>query len=259
MNRITEMADELATEVLSEAAETFFGQRKSLEEELEHFHRRASQLQEMGRRAEQLQNVLHGVLLSEHTVRDLYRTLELPEPKNVEFSSKEEIARHVSRQRAWTLHGRFYKLLAAVYSQMQPAVAEYMHGGYRTDPDHPKKKIAVIGCRELREWAERLNRNVNKLNTEQSPNEVLHFVKSLDGETCARERAAGASCEIGRDRGLLYTCIDFTALCLPDFPEYPPLARIAKKLRRFARTTCAESGRQVRVMFQELEPHWQGQ
>ncbi len=256
MNRLSHIADELATEVLSEAAETFFGQRKSLEDELEHFYTKAKQLDAIGKRALQMQSVLHCVLLEERIVRGFYRMLALPEPETVESASKEILARQVFKQRAWTLRGRFYKLLAAVYSGTQAAADEYLHGSYRDDPTHPKKKIAVIGYQKLMDWAETLNRNITKLNTEQSPNEVLSFVKALNDDACTAEKAAGGSCEIGRDRGMLYTCIDISALALPDLPEYPHPSAIQPKLRLFAAQTYAECRPQVQQLFQELAPLW---
>ncbi|SDB61256.1 hypothetical protein SAMN05660653_03183 [Desulfonatronum thiosulfatophilum] len=257
MNNISNLADEMATEILSEAADTFFGQRKSLEEHLVLFNSRVQQLEGVGKRARQMQGVLHGILLNETVTRDFYRTLDITEPESVESLPAELVARHVFRQRAWTLRGRFTKLLLTVYAQTQSVVDEYLYGSYRNDPEHPKRKIAVTGYKKLVEWADELNRNINKLNTEQSPNEVLHFVKGLDRQTCAMEKAAGAPCDMGRDRGMLFSCIDFASLDLPNLPEYPQLTKVEAQLRRFCGNTCDSCGPEVRALFKELGRYWQ--
>lgn len=246
----------MATEILTEAADTFFGQRKTLEENLARFNSRVEQLESVGKQALQMQGVLHGILLNETVTQEFYRTLELPEPETVESLPAELVARHVFRQRAWTLRGRFTKLLLTVYRQTQTTVDEYLYGSYRDDPEHPKRKIAVTGYNKLLEWADELNRNINKLNTEQSASEVLHFVKGLDRETCAMEKAAGASCEMGRDRGMLFSCIDVASLGLPNLPEYPRLQRVEPQLRRFAQDTCANCGPEVAALFKELGRYW---
>ncbi|PTN38129.1 hypothetical protein [Desulfonatronum sp. SC1] len=252
MNHIEQMADELATEVISEAAQTFFGQRKALEEEMDQFMTRSRQVQELGKRAIHVQNVLYGVLLDAESIQLFYADLGLPAPAHPSPAPREEIARQLSKPAAWTLRGRYSKLLLSAYSRTQAEVDAYLHGGYRDDPTHPKRKIAFSGYLRLVEWAEKLNRTITKLNTEQAPGEVLQFVKRLDARSCSMEKAAGASCEIGRDRGMLFTCIDFASLCLPVFPEYPPPDTVQKTIRQFAKTTCARREADVRELLRDM-------
>lgn len=252
MNHIEQMADELATEVISEAAQTFFGQRKALEEEMDRFTTRSRQVLELGKRVMGEQNILHGVLLDAETIRAFYAELGLPAPEHPAPASQEEIARRLSKPAAWTLHGRYSKLLLSAYTRTQAEVDAYLHGGYRDDPAHPKRKIAFSGYLKLVEWAEKLNKTITKLNTEQAPGEVLGFVKRLNGRSCEMEKAAGAACEIGRDRGMLYTCIDFASLCLPVFPEYPPPASVEKAIRQFAKRIRARHEPDVRELLRNL-------
>ncbi|WP_031388616.1 hypothetical protein [Desulfonatronum thiodismutans] len=253
MNHIEQMADELANEVISEAAQTFFGQRKTLEEELDRFMSRSRQVLELGKRVMDEQNVLHGVLLDAETIQAFYAAIGLPTPEYLSPAPRDEIARRLSKPTSWTLHGGYSKLLFSAYSRTQSEVDVYLHGGYRDDPTHPKRKIGFSGYRYLVEWAEKLNHTITKLNTEQSAGEVLQFVKRLDSRSCAMEKAAGASCEIGRDRGMLFTCIDFASLCLPVFPEYPPPATVQKDIQRFAKTTCARREPDVRELLRDLK------
>ena len=258
MHRISDMADDLATEVLNEAAETFFGQRKALEEELERFTARSRQVQEMAEQVFRARRVLHGVLLDRQTIDGFYGVLDLPGPEQVETATAEEIVRLVAKPGAWTLTGRYYKLLFSAYSRAHAEADAYLHGGYRDDPSHPKRKIAFSGYLKLADWAEQLNKTIAKLNTEQSPSEVLQFVKRLDVQSCAQEKAAGGSCEIGRDRGMLYQCIDFASLCLPVLPEYPRPDSVRGDIRKFAGEICARRRRDVRGLLRELGRAWGG-
>ena len=253
MSHIEQMADELANEVIAEAAQTFFGQRKTLEEEMDRFTARSRQVLELGKRGMSVQDDLHGVLLDAETIQAFYAALGLPAPEHPSPAPREEIARRISKPTAWTLHGRYSKLLFSAYSRTHAEVDVYLHGGYRDDPTNPKRKIAFSGYLQLVEWAEELNRTITKLNTEQAPGEVLQFVKRLDPRSCAMEKAAGGSCEIGRDRGMLFTCIDFASLCLPVFPEYPPPDTVQKTIRQFAKTTCARREPGVRELFRDME------
>ncbi len=252
MSHIEQMADELASEVISEAAQTFFGQRKALEEEMDRFTGRARQVLELGKQVIHVQNVLHGVLLDAETIQTFYADIGLPAPEHSTPAPREEIARRLSKPAAWTLHGRYSKLLLSAYSRTQAEVDAYLHGGYRDDPTHPKRKIAYSGYLKLVEWAEKLNQTITRLNTEQAPGEVLGFVKRLDPRSCEMEKAAGGACEIGRDRGMLYTCIDFASLCLPVFPEYPAPASVEKTIRQFAKRICARREPDVRKLLRDL-------
>ncbi|WP_045223018.1 hypothetical protein [Desulfonatronum thioautotrophicum] len=253
MSHIENMANELATEVISEAAETFFGQRKTLEEEMERFTIRARQVVELGEQVARIQNVLHAVLLDTPTIQEFYGLLNIPCPDKPEAAPARDIFQLLGKPSAWSLRGRYSKLLVSAYTRTHAEVDAYLHGGYRDDPAHPKRKIAYGGYLKIQDWAEKLNKTIAKLNTEQSPGEVLQFVKGLDATTCAMEKAAGASCDTGRDRGMLYTCVDFSALDLPAFPEYPPPARVQKDLQQFAKQVCSRRESTVRELLQELE------
>lgn len=253
MNQIEHMADELATEVISEAAQTFFGQRKDLDEELDRFTAKSRQLGELGARVILTQSVLNGVLLDFQNLQSFHDALGLPLPEHRDPAPPEEIARYVSIPTAWTLRGKYEKLLHSAYTRIQTEVDAYLHGGYRDDPANPKRKIAYGGYQKLASWAETLNQTIAKLNTEQSPGEVLQFVKGLDERTCAMEKASGASCNVGRDRGLLYACVDFSSLRLPVFPEYPPATAVQQDIREFSAKVCAEREADVRELLRMLQ------
>jgi hypothetical protein len=252
MSHISEMADELATEVLSEAAETFFGQRKDLESEIALFHKKAATLGEIGRKAILAQKIMHALLLEEPLIREFYQTLGLRPPACPDIADAREIAPHVSVPFAWTLRGRYRKLLFSSYTSMHCAIHEYLHGGYQNDPMDRRRKIAVFGYVKLLEWSQRINQKVKKMNTQQAPSEVLQFVKRLDVLACEMEQNIGASCDVNRDNGMLFSCVDFAALRLPTFDELPRPAEIRSRLRSFCKALFPGKASKIRGLLRDL-------
>lgn len=259
MNLISEMADDLAAEVLTEAASSFFGQRKSLDQELEFFGQRVQELQEVGQKAQQEQECLHGLMLDEDHAREFYAALRVPVPDCLKLALLREVAQVYPRPRGWTMSTRFYKLLTTGYGRCRRVVNRYIHGDYQTDPRNSRKKMVLMGYGQLVDWAHRLNSKVHKLNVEQAPSEVLSFVKALDVQGCAREQVAGASCEVDRNSGLLFQSIDMQALDLPVFPDYPSLAKAQPAIKRFAKRLRSQRSAELNAMLDELKRYWASQ
>ncbi len=253
MSHISEMADDLATEVLSEAAETFFGQRKDLESEIALFQQKAAALGEIGQKAILARKVMHAVLLEEAVIQDFYQALELQPTAGLDIADAREIALHVSMPFAWTLRGRYYKLLLSSYTSLYCAVQEYLHGGYRNDPVDPRRKIAVFGCVKLLEWSQRIDQKIKTMNTQQAPSEVLQFVKRLDVLGCEMEQNVGASCAVNRNNGMLFSCVDFASLGLPTCKELPPPAEVRSRLCSFCKALFPGKASKVRGLLRELD------
>lgn len=249
---ISDMADDLAAEVLSEAAETFFGQRKALESEIEIFHKKVEALRKVGERALLSQSIMHRVLVDQKVIQDFYSTLGVPAPELLRTATIPEVAAHVPRSFAWTLRGRFFKLLFKSYAAMHMVVEEYRHGGYKNDPADSRRKIAMFGYLKIRKWARQINEKVNTVNTQQAPSEVLRFVKGLDVQETEKEKCIGASCEVGRDKGMLFPCVDFEVLALPDFPELPSPTDACSRLQDLCKELLPGKAPQIRSLLREL-------
>jgi len=253
MSRISEMADDLATEVLSEAAGTFFGQRKDLESEIALFQQKSAALGKIGQKAIFARKVMHKLLIEEALIQEFYQALGLRTPACLDIADASETALHVSVPFAWTLRGRYCKLLFSSYASLHCAVQEYLHGGYRNDPVDPRRKIAVFGYVKLLEWSQRIDQKVKTMNTQQAPSEVLQFVKRLDVRGCEMEQSIGASCEVNRNSGMLFPCVDFASLRLPTFEELPPPAEVRSRLRSFCKALFPGKASEVRGLLRELD------
>ena len=252
MSNFSEMADDLAVEVLSEAAETFFGQRKELESEIEIFQQKVNVLDGIGRRFLQAQKCMHALLLNEQVMQSFYQTFGLQPPDRLDAAEVHELVSLVPGAFAFTLRGRYFKLLLRVYTCMYTTGKEYLHGGHRDDPADSRRKIAIFGYQKLKEWSRRINERIAVLNTEQAPSEVLQFVRGLDVQDCEKEKCIGASCEVDRDRGLLFPLMDFSSCGLPVITELPPPGDVRRGLRSFSRTVVSSRRDQIRALFREI-------
>lgn len=253
MRHFSEMADDLATEVLSEAAETFFGQRKDLETEIALFQQKAATLGEIGQKAILARKIMHAILLEETLIQEFYQALGLRPPASLDVADAREIALYVSMPFAWTLRGRYCKLLRLSYASLHSAVQEYLHGGYRSDPADSRRKIAVFGYVKLLEWSQRIDQKIKTMNTQQAPSEVLQFVKRLDVRGCEMEQSIGASCDVNRNNGMLFPCLDFASLNLPTFEELPPPAEVRSRLGSFCKKLFANWASEVRGLLRALD------
>ncbi len=251
-SHLENMANELASEVLSEAADTFFGQRKDLELEIDLFQRRITELGELGEKVNQAQKRLHAVLLEPAVARNFYQALNLPVPDNIEAAAVHELAPWISLPFAWSLRGKYCKILLASYAQFQKIAHDYMHGGYKDDMQEPRKKVARFGYLSLRAWAERINGKIRIMNREQAPSEILQFMKRLDVQGCEKEKCLGASCEVDRDSGLLYPEIDFPAFNLPVWPAMPPAQTAQRQVKHFCTLLFPDNRPKIRDLVQEL-------
>lgn len=251
-SHLDNMANELASEVLSEAADTFFGQRKDLELETDLFQQKIEELRELGTKVSRIQKRLHAVLLEPTVAKNFYHALDLPLPENIEAVAVHELAPWISLPFAWSLRGKYCKALLASYALFQKAAHDYMHGGYKDDTQHPHKKVARFGYLSLRSWAERLNGKIRIMNREQAPSEVLQFMKRLDVQGCEKEKSMGASCEVNRDSGLLYSRIDFSAFNLPFWPTMPPAQTAQQRIKHFCKLLFPDNRLKIRDLLTEL-------
>lgn len=246
------MANDLASEVLSEAADTFFGQRRDLEMEIDLFHQKVTELRELGKKTGQAQKRMHAVLLEPALIEAFYHALELPRPETIEAVSVHELAAWVSPPFAWSLRGRYRKLLLTSYAQFQRAAQVYAHGGYKEDAQGSRKRIARFGHAALHDWADRINDKIRVVNREQGPAEVLQFVKRLDVQACEKERCMGASCEVNRDNGLLFPQLDFSSYSLPVWPEMPPVQTAQQGIKDFCQSIFSVNRLKIRNLLREL-------
>lgn len=251
-SHLENMANELASEVLSEAADTFFGQRKNLEMEIDLLQRKIAKLRELGESVSQAQKILHAVLLEPAVAKDFYHALDLPLPENIEAAAVHELASWISLPFAWSLRGKYCKVLLASYARFQKTAHDYMHGGYKDDMQQPRKKVARFGYLSLHSWAKRLNGKIRTMNREQAPSEILQFMKRLDVQGCEKESGMGASCEMNRDNGLLYPQIDFAAFNLPSWPTMPPAQTAQQRINHFCKLLFPDNRMKIRDLLREL-------
>ncbi|WP_028586376.1 hypothetical protein [Desulfocurvus vexinensis] len=218
------MADGLVEETLVEAASTFFGSRKALEEEIELYQRRVAELgrvqQEVLRRAA----ALHSLLPGPDAVGGFYAAIGVAPGRLPAAAAQAAPARLGVRAPLALLPWRRYAgLLLAAYAALVDAAGAYLHGRHCDGPEG--RKVQTVNLDQLNEWCRSLNERIQALNRDQRPSGTMSFVRGLDPAGQERSRLADAPLDgyaSGLDRDLAFApvqCPDAEALAVPELPS----------------------------------------
>ena len=232
MHDLEGFVDSLAAEGLEEAADNFFGRRKALETDMDHFRQQAEKLRDMGRSACTALESLHFVLIQGQGVDLFYERLELdpPDDRDVSHSGRWTLQQEVTLPWALGRKWRYVRLVKKVYQAAQKKIHAYLHGMHYDDPDVPGRKVQSLNLEQLRQRFEKLNAQVENLNQHYRPEDVLLFAKRMDVERAEAEESMGAGGEYTLRGDLAFTPLDWDLLSLPDLPDLPELWKIEKLL-----------------------------
>ncbi|GAB6037083.1 hypothetical protein JCM15519_16420 [Fundidesulfovibrio butyratiphilus] len=238
--------DSFYTEAMSEMAQNFFTRRKEIETRLEGFATLAAQVRSV---SEKVQRRLVTFLALTH---DDPLALAFLAKAGGDFiglvpcTARNQEPWPLKTPFAFTFAGRHEKALQRAYAALQQAVHEYREGSYGPDPKDPRRKVLLPNYRSVRELAETINKEVDTVNTAQTPATVLAYAKSLDPQAAGRESVTGGliGLDVGKiDRDLAFRPIDFDALGLPDYPNLRPADEMENELEELGRAVRAGHSR----------------
>jgi len=236
------LADGLVLETLSDTAQTFFGARKGLENEIELFQSRQRQLGEIERRVRRRSGLLHHLLLDPETVREFYRELGADAGQFVDAVDPDYRSQVFKVPLALTPGGRYVKAVVKAYALARESLDEYLHGRYVLDSDGSGRKVMTPNYDLLSQWCERINQRIENVNENMSPSGTMCFVRGLDPGEMARERVSGATIEgrgSGLDADLAFKPLPIMVMDQHVFPDLPEPARVKSRVRRAARKVYA--------------------
>jgi len=221
MGLLNEWGDALVEEGLREAADTFFGVRTALDEDLAFF---ASQAEKLRLQAGEIRSWFAGLnclLGSESSTRlffdSLGVTLDDPDLYSVQACSLQ-----FRRPRSFTRKGLFAKTAWEIYEPLARLIEAYMHGSPYTDPLHPGRVMITVNHNQLRRLCERINERIKAVNESNRPSESLGFAKRMDQEQMLKESVTGGGGQTWTlDRDLAYAPLVFEDFDLPAFPDLP--------------------------------------
>lgn len=223
-------ADGLVQETLVEAAHTFFGARRDLEQEIELYREAARRLAGVERIMLRKAGAVHYLLLEGEAARDFYRAIGAPPSHLPDMAEPDKGG--LKKTWAITGAGRFGKLLFKAYEALHQAADEYTNGRHYLDPKGSGRKLLTVHYLQLRNWCKRLNQRIEKVNEQNAPSATLGFVHALDPRNLDMARITGGSTfGVGNtlDQELAFPpieCVAMTYVAAPDLPA-PDKARKA--------------------------------
>lgn len=221
-DELDKFGDGLVIEALTEAAQTFFGTRKDLENEIELYRETAKRLAGVEKVMLRKAGAVHYLLPGGEAVRDFYRAIGAPPSHLPDMAEPDKSG--LKKSWAITGAGRFGKLLLKAYEALYQAADEYANGRYYSDPRGSGRKLVTAHFAQLRSWCKRLNQRIQEVNAQQTPSSTLSFVKGLDPASLDRERITGGStfgpyCNL--DHELAFEPIECVALIYVAAPDLP--------------------------------------
>jgi len=235
-----DFANQLQQDVVSDMAESYFGDRKELDDMLKVFHQMAAALAQSCPKLFMAAARLHTLLLDQRTARDFYIALDIL-PSCIPFREEEARPFFDSLPFAFTLCGRYERCVFQAYSQLQQIADEYLNGKYYDDPESPGRKRLTVHYIRLKAIAEHINEKVDKINRTRTPSETLRYVKRMDIEQAERESVMGQPCltdGCDLDKSLRFKPIDFAALELPVVQDLPRLDLVKPAIKTFCKGVC---------------------
>ncbi|OIQ48922.1 hypothetical protein BerOc1_03677 [Pseudodesulfovibrio hydrargyri] len=242
MSDISDFADQLQADVISDMAESFFGDRKELDNALEAFALMVEEFLPVIETMFRAAATLRLLLLDEATTDAFCAELGL-DPHRLPPSEDAPILVRESLPFTLTAKGRYAVCVEAAYRGLFDAIRDYLHGHYYDDPKRPGRKRMTMHYHRLEEIADIINEKVHKANNDRSVSSVLREVKNMNPEQMEREDLLGDVCYgrgEGLDRDMCFMPIDFDGYRFPEVTEPPPLDAVRPALRRFCKRVYDE-------------------
>lgn len=250
------LADALAEETLAEAADHFFGERKSIEEALGLYQEKVNQLRELHLKVETSQANLHFLLLrgESDTVTSFYRQIgvdpELVPQPDIESSAD---LKQLQLPLGLGAKSRFAKLVCRAYAAFVAEANDYMNGRYYDDPEDPRRKRITLNYNQLADYCQEVNERIDKANQYNTPTQVLQFFKQLDIERSEKEAQIGVPMHYSLDQEMAFTPEDFSCALLESYPDFPPLYRIEGPIKSYSAQVFSSAPDEIRSILEMVK------
>lgn len=253
MGLLDEWGDVLIEEGLREAADTFFGARKALEDDLAIFTQRVSLLATQTEKIENWRVGLRCFFGSTQITHDLFSALGVCVTGTCPLCAS---ACHVcfNRPRSLTRKASFAKTIWAVYTHLAELIGTYMHGTYSPDPNTPGRMLLSVNLTQVQKMCQELNQRIAVLNKSNRPSESLGFARRLDQDRVMKERITGGGSESWRlDADLSFAPLNCDDLGLPVYPDLPVDTKARTTLTRFCHAFYIQHQKHADAMLAEIQ------
>jgi hypothetical protein len=256
MSSSSKTSDPLTDEILTEAAESFFGACRELEKNLEQFYRYVQILQTNENAVTAKAQYLNYLLIDPDVAARFYGLLNIdwraawPEVRLPQHWLPPAIPLALSVRR------RFAKLVLLGYDELRRACRAHVTGPGRKYSARKDAQEIPVYYNLVKEMNVLVNEEIRKLNESFSPSGVLEFARKLnpDVEMTARLGGMAYTGALRRiDRKLRYPPIEFEDLHLKKFPELPPKEMVYPKIVAFCGQVYHGRKKEIRRLIADLK------
>lgn len=219
----------LFTEVLTEAAETFFGTRREVDAMIEMLQRHVDKLKARQRQIEATTALLNYVLLEGAAAEGFFNAIGV---------NADPFAGIAPSSRAWiqplpfaiSAKGRFVKVIGEIYEDLVLACRGYMTG----PPQAVKKTEDEIYYGLIAGMVELINAEIRRVNEALSPCQSLRFARQF---TSSAPEAEVPDCRYVDclEEKLCFRPLNLDSFNLATYPVLPPLDAVAPRIAAFAK------------------------
>jgi hypothetical protein len=246
--------DPIAEELLTNAADTFFGARIQLENMLDLFQSYVAELRVKDMQVAEKAKYLHYLLLGGKAVGEFYDTIKAG--SLVAGLKMNQIDKPVSQKLPFSLShkGRFIKLVVHAYGELQSACDEYLNGKSKLEIDNAGKIEVSVSFKLVMSLAELINTKVYEVNCHMSPTYVLNFAKKLNTEAKEKDYTSGSMVPgfIGLDEKLAYKPINIDSLKLNEYPNLPKKEKVMARIKLFCKNKYLGHKQEIRSLISDL-------
>ncbi|QTA93879.1 hypothetical protein [Desulfonema magnum] len=252
-----DFSDALVEEVLTDAACTFFGARKQMEEMIALFGSFVESLRENEAKVADRAGFLNYLLLGGHAARDFYKFLRVDSPDILLESQFSGAPLPTEIPFAFTKRGEFTKLVLGAYNDLQKVCDEYVNG--KADETCCEKNIGKISVyyNLIVSMCDFINEKVRSMNCDMSPSSVLQFAKKFDPGAEKKACITGGMCfggdECGINQRLAFQPVDLDSLDLKTYPELPKQDKVASEITLFCKTLYSCSKDEIKKRIFDLK------
>ncbi|MFH1912833.1 MAG: hypothetical protein ABIK45_00970 [Pseudomonadota bacterium] len=252
MADFNEYADQLQKEVVSEMAESYFGDRRNLDDLMADFAIMTGTLRELVSGVERAALRLHHLLLGRQ--ESFYLALEV-DPACVPFGRGAPVPLFPRLPMALTRAGRYVRCVRMSYDLLQRAVNDYLHGHYYVEGGDKGRKQLTVNYLGLKQFAAMIDAEVVRVNHNRTPACTLRYVKAMDPVSAERERLIGDVSYVDGgelDQTLRFAPVCFDELGLPEIQELPPLREVGGLIGQMCRSLYRERSDEARAAMADL-------
>lgn len=248
MNKMDKFAENLMDETLKEAADTFFGKRKELEDDLAFLHRQVEELRSQGKGIEALAARINHLLAGGGAAREFWASVDGSFFVDIQPIWEPDVA----LPRAWTRKGRFIKLIRNLYLQLANRIDVYLYGKYVEDPEVKGKKQLTTNLKSVTSFAESINTNIREINACNSPDDVMAFARSMDVEGSEKKKFAGSDLTYDFNQDLSYQEVNMDDLGLIKYPELSTGRQSMQKVDVLAKDIYSRYKKEINELLDEI-------